>query len=63
MEKEIKTRTKHCCIECKEVLKSTGGGFDAFSFINPVVMRYCPNNKCKSYGIVTVASIPQEVTE
>jgi len=62
MKEEIKTITKHYCGKCKEELKSAGGGgFDAFSFLNPVVQRYCPNNKCDRYGVVTVASIPQEV--
>lgn len=62
MEKEeIKTVTKYLCGKCKEELKSAGGGFDAFSFL-ALTQRYCPNNECERYGVVTVASIPQEVT-
>ena len=62
MEEKIKTKVKHYCGKCKEELKSAGGGFDVFSFIDLVVQRYCPNNKCSRYGVVTVASIPQEET-
>jgi hypothetical protein len=61
-EEEIKKITKHYCVKCKEELKSAGGvGFDAFGFLNSIVQRYCPNDKCSRYGVVTVASIPQEV--
>ena len=63
MEEQIKVKTKYYCGKCKEELKSAGGGFDAFSFLNPVVQRYCPNEKCKRYGVVTVAAIPQKVKE
>ena len=62
MKEEIKTITKHYCGKCKEELKSAGGGFDSFSFLNQVVQRYCPNDKCSRYGVVTVASIQQEET-
>lgn len=63
MEEQIKVKTKYYCGKCKEELKSAGGGFDAFSFLNSVVQRYCPNEKCSRYGVVTVAAIPQEVKE
>jgi hypothetical protein len=63
MKEEIKTVTKHYCGKCKEELKNGGGGFDAFIFLNPVVQRYCPNDKCARYGVVTVASVPKEITE
>ena len=62
MEEKIKTVTKYYCGKCKEELKPVGTGFDAFSFISPVTQRYCPNDKCTRYGVVTVASIPQEIT-
>lgn len=60
MNEEIKKITKHYCGKCKEELKSVSGGFDAFNFLS-IQQRYCSNNKCDRYGVVTVASIPQEV--
>ncbi len=60
MEEKIKTITKHYCGKCKEELKATGV-FDVFGFLAPQ-QRYCPNQKCERYGVVTVASIPQEET-
>ena len=42
----LKKITKYYCGKCKEELKSAGGGFDTFSFMNPVSQRYCPNDKC-----------------
>lgn len=64
MEKEeIKKIIKHYCGKCKEELKHAGSGLDVFSFIDHVTQRYCPNDKCTRYGVVTVASIPQEITK
>lgn len=62
MNEENKITTKHFCGKCGEELKSIGNGFDTFNFFNPVIQRYCPNNKCSRFGVVTVASIPKEIT-
>ena len=48
------------CKECKKKLKSIPQGFDTFSFLNPVEMRYCENNECKEFGQVTVAGFPEK---
>lgn len=63
MKEEIKTTTKHYCGDFKEELNLVGTGFDMFSFIEPLSTRYCSNNKCDRYGVVTVASIPQKITK
>ena len=55
MEEETKTPIIHLCGKCKEELKNVGSGFDISSFLDPVVQRYCPNNQCSRYGVVTVA--------
>lgn len=63
MEKEEnKTIAKHYCGKCNEELRLIGSGFDTFSFFDPAVQRYCSNAKCSRYGVVTVASILQEIT-
>lgn len=61
MEEQIKKKIKYYCGKCKEELKPVGSSFDAFSFLDSVVQRYCPNKECSRYGVVTVAAIPQEV--
>lgn len=45
------------CTKCKEELKC----LDNFNFLNPVTQRYCDNNKCSRYGVVTVVSITKEI--
>jgi len=44
---------------CAKKLKDIPQGFDAFSFLNPVTMRYCENNKCNDFGNVTVVGIAE----
>jgi hypothetical protein len=50
------------CKECKEKLKNIPQGFDAFSFLNPIEMKYCENNGCKEFGYVTVVGITEETS-
>ena len=48
------------CKTCDKKLKPIPQGFDAFSFLSQIEMRYCENKKCSEYGNVTVAGIPEE---
>ena len=58
---EIKGKKKeHECEKCGNLLVSVPTGFDAFSFMNPVTLRYCEYKQCSRYGVVTVASIIKE---
>jgi hypothetical protein len=48
------------CRKCKETMKDVPVSFDAFSFLTGTKEMYCGNQKCKWYGVVVVAGIPEE---
>lgn len=62
MKTEVKKTTKHYCGECDKELKYAGVGDMSIFDFSGVTQRYCANQKCDRYGLVTVASVPKEET-